>query len=468
MSKVKFIQWGTPKSPKTIEQYNDDFVSVREQYPGGVIFVTYYTDEKKTKTKQEIWANSVQYSVGGGGGDVIYGTDMIDASGRTYKWQVDENGDFVRDEDEQLIPEYTGITGSEGSIYVYTGTKTQTAYYWVTTDNDGKWEPFNVDANNIWITSQVTMAGNYTQVGNLSKDKDGSKSLNNEVTGTENKDPFTLQTLINKIFTEELADTSDWAYYFTASIGAPTLTASLKGGKFDSTKKTAVVGSKITITSTTPTSTASQYAKVHPVYGYYTSEDDKNLQTEEYTVTATPGNANNATSVSGTGDKTVASGKNTWTVTVTGDTYSLNTTATDPGITPVNNVGKKQTTLTLDTETWGSASPTKNPPTNFSSITYTGVYEVFFNGESLYPTWHSGNINSVTVANTPFVKPANYGQCTIEAPKTCGGKIEIEALGNFMSGTYEQREEVTINGAAYYKFTLSADLGDGAKWRIVN
>ena len=28
MSKVKFIQWGTPKKPKTIEQYNDDFVSV--------------------------------------------------------------------------------------------------------------------------------------------------------------------------------------------------------------------------------------------------------------------------------------------------------------------------------------------------------------------------------------------------------------------------------------------------------
>jgi hypothetical protein len=51
MSKVKFIQWGTPTNPKTIEQYNDDFVSVREQYPGGVIFVTYYTDESKTKTK---------------------------------------------------------------------------------------------------------------------------------------------------------------------------------------------------------------------------------------------------------------------------------------------------------------------------------------------------------------------------------------------------------------------------------
>lgn len=64
MSKVKFIQWGTPESPKTYNDYTTSFESVKDQYPGGVIFVT-YTDDKN-KQKQEIWANGVQYSVGGG------------------------------------------------------------------------------------------------------------------------------------------------------------------------------------------------------------------------------------------------------------------------------------------------------------------------------------------------------------------------------------------------------------------
>lgn len=155
MSKVKFIQWGTPEKPKTYQQYTESFEDVKSQYPGGVIFVTYTDDNDKQK--QEIWANGVQYSVGGGGGgNVIYGTDMIDATGKTYTWQIDgETGEFVIDENGQRIPEYTNITGSEGSIYVYTGEKTQTAYYWVTTDDGGKWEPFNVDAENIWFDGAV-------------------------------------------------------------------------------------------------------------------------------------------------------------------------------------------------------------------------------------------------------------------------------------------------------------------------
>lgn len=63
MSKVKFIQWGTPENPKTHNDYTTSFESVKGQYPGGVIFVTYVDD--KNKQKQEIWANGVQYSVGG-------------------------------------------------------------------------------------------------------------------------------------------------------------------------------------------------------------------------------------------------------------------------------------------------------------------------------------------------------------------------------------------------------------------
>jgi hypothetical protein len=58
-----------------------------------------------------------------------------------------------------------GYTGSEGSIYVYTSEKTQTAYYW----KDNKWNPFNVDAENVWFHKDITMAGDYTHIGNLKK-----------------------------------------------------------------------------------------------------------------------------------------------------------------------------------------------------------------------------------------------------------------------------------------------------------
>lgn len=130
MSKVKFIQWGTPESPKTYNDYTTSFASVKEQYPGGVIFVT-YTDDKN-KQKQEIWANGVQYSVGIGGGNVIYGTTAPDADGI-----VTVDGDIV--------------TGNEGYIYVYTTSNSQTAYYW----KDNKWIAFDIDAEHVWFPEGV-------------------------------------------------------------------------------------------------------------------------------------------------------------------------------------------------------------------------------------------------------------------------------------------------------------------------
>ena len=126
MSKVKFIQWGTPEKPKTYQEYTESFEDVKSQYPGGVIFVTYTDDNDKQK--QEIWANGVQYSVGGGGGNVIYGDTKVNADGTAGE-----------------------VTGEEGYIYVYTGENTQTAYYW----KDNKWNPFNVNAENIWFPNGV-------------------------------------------------------------------------------------------------------------------------------------------------------------------------------------------------------------------------------------------------------------------------------------------------------------------------
>lgn len=159
MSKVKFIQWGTPEKPKTYQEYTESFEDVKSQYPGGVIFVTYTDDNKKQK--QEIWANGVQYSVGGGGGgNVIYGTTAVGSDGTA--------GD---------------ITGDEGYIYIYQSDTAQTAYYW----NNGKWKPFNVDAENIYFPNgfERTEAWGY-----FTASADGT--LKNETKPTEGELPKNL------------------------------------------------------------------------------------------------------------------------------------------------------------------------------------------------------------------------------------------------------------------------------------
>lgn len=109
MSKVKFIQWGTPDSPKTYTDYTTSFESIKEQYPGGVIFIT-YTDENN-KQKQEIWANGVQYSVGGGvdvegvlDNVLVFGSDNTIIDSGISKDKIDEG--FTKSE-------YDAVNASE-------------------------------------------------------------------------------------------------------------------------------------------------------------------------------------------------------------------------------------------------------------------------------------------------------------------------------------------------------------------
>ena len=144
MSKVQFIQWGTDVSPKkftdrwAVDEQNKptgpstSFSELLAAYTGGVIFVT-YKDAKDKDLVQEIWANGVQYSVGGGGGNIIYGTTAPDADG------------IVTVEDNT-------VTGSEGYIYIYTQANgLQTAYYW----NVNKWSAFEVEAEHVWFPDGV-------------------------------------------------------------------------------------------------------------------------------------------------------------------------------------------------------------------------------------------------------------------------------------------------------------------------
>ena len=127
MSKVKFIQL----TATSTTDYQSKIEQTLQSYPGAIIFVANNGDGK-----QEIWANGQKYEVGGGAGNVIYGDKPVNASGQVVL-EEDGDGNPVKVQ-----------SGEEGSIYVYKGLTSQTAYYW---SAEGKWEPFNVDAENVWF-----------------------------------------------------------------------------------------------------------------------------------------------------------------------------------------------------------------------------------------------------------------------------------------------------------------------------
>lgn len=468
MSKVKFIQWGTPTNPKTIEQYNDDFVSVREQYPGGVIFVTYYTDENKTKTKQEIWANGVQYSVGGGGGNVIYGTDMIDATGKTYKWQVDEEtGDFVIGEDGQRIPEDTNITGSEGSIYVYTGENTQTAYYWFSTDNGGRWEPFNVDAENVWFHKDITLAGDYVSIGNFSK---GSTTATKSVQTLLNKNgtSFTLLDFVTGMLSKAVASGAQ----FSTSVGETKAegTITVKNGENAvSTNSYVEVGTTLTVGASLKTnSNVTQYLTANTAtYGYRETPNGSTIKANySQSVTPTTSSTDNDSctlKLKKPGDTTASTYSSTTYELVNGaHVFTASTTSktwtgksfTSKTIIPLNNLGQEEDSITPTTEMLAIyANNDLTPETISPSITVTGYWPVYYGSLATCPSeWTKSNFGSTKSRTIPnsFALAKGHTTVFVAIPSTVSKKIT----------KFETANPVATHGDFSTKSGVSVTLGN--------
>ena len=449
MSKVKFIQWGTPESPKTYNDYTTSFESIKDQYPGGVIFVT-YTDDKN-KQKQEIWANGVQYSVGGsGGGNIIYGTTAPNAAG-----VVTVDGSEVK--------------GADGYIYIYTTLDSQTAYYW----KDNKWVAFEVDAEHIWFHEDITLAGDYTRIGNFTKSQTGTSSVYSQIGQASGS--YNLKTLLEKLLSKEESDSSSWEYTFSSTLsGDPSVTFTVKSG--DLSGDYATVGTVITVSNTTPTSSATQSASVSPRFGYYlgTSTEKKTVtKTVSGTPTASSGAADSVSlTKSGkgslsNGELTVAAGQTTVTATASGKTYNLDTTVTDPVVTPLTNLGNKQTSLTLDTTNWGQSSTTVTASSTTGSKSVTGVYPVYFEGASLWPTRHSANIKNAELAKTK----SNTESSILEVPTSLGGTLQVKTPEGWKKHDDYTTNSVnkTVNGntVAYTQYIPSAANGTGTLYKLV-
>ena len=200
-NKVKFIQLGTDANPVANDTYNAGVSTERSlaytkaQYPGAIIFATFY--DNSGKPAQEIWANGVKYAVGGGG-TVYVGTKTVDSkgtlsnTGQIYKGKYDANGSL------------SSVTPSVGDIYLQcknlTGDKfdalTSTGFVYTEAE---RWEALagSVNAENVWFNDNITLAGNYTQVGNITK---SSTTATGSIDCSDGK---TLKDLMTQIFTKE-------------------------------------------------------------------------------------------------------------------------------------------------------------------------------------------------------------------------------------------------------------------------
>lgn len=396
MSKVKFIQWGTPDDPKTYaERWASEgvdstiFKNVLDTYQGGIIFVT-YTD-KDNKQAQEIWANGVRYSVGGDStGNIIYGTSLPDP----------KTGKVVISGKE--------LVGTDGSVYVYKSADHQTAYYW----DQNKWNPFNVDAANVWFHEDITLAGNYTSIGNFSKGGvDTTASLYTKLGLASGETDFSLKTLITKLLSEVVFPTPSTSNAsLTSSVTAPSITSSTTGV---SNNAILDIGTKIGINAVTANGadwSGQEYTQISGLtYGYSTdgvnaTSTNKSLTSENYATPTLTGNttysltyetvsgfstlkvpsaASNAAAascqISAISDVTVDEGKNTIKLTETGRSHTTTTKALS-SVYITSNVGTWDSSK--KTEAVSSQTLTSTAPTDSSTFTVYGVTPIYSNGSA--------------------------------------------------------------------------------------
>ena len=382
MSKVKFIQL----SAASKSQYDKKLEEAQSSYPGAIIFVTYTDDTDNNKQKQEIWANGTKYEVGGGAGNVIYGDVPVNANGVA--------GDY---------------TGSEGSIYVYKSENSQTAYYW----ESNKWEPFNVDAENIWFHEDITLAGNYTSIGNFSKTSiEGTASLYDKLGLEDQTKDFSLKTLITKLLSEVVfpTPTDPSPATLTSSVTAPSITSSTSGVSNDAILN---IGDLITINSVTANSSSysgQTYTRISGLtHGY--SNDGQNLtsvnsyiqsanyttptltpntdyilsysKTSGFSTLSLPADSSNAEATKCTINQIqnvkVDSGKNTLTLTETGRGHTT-TTAALSSVYITSNIGTWDSAH--KTSAISSRTLTSPNPTNSKTFTVYGVMPIYTNGAS--------------------------------------------------------------------------------------
>ena len=366
MSKVKFIQL----TATTTEDYKSKIEQTLQSYPGAIIFVA-----NNGAGKQEIWANGLKYEVGGGGtGNVIYGDKPVNANG---------------------IAE--GYTGSEGSIYVYVNETTQTAYYW----KDGKWEPFNVDAENVWFHEDITLAGDYTQIGNFTKPETGTAKIKT-ILGKVGQD-FNLQDLITGLLSKAIASGAQFSVTLSPNQKAVGQLIIKNGNNNVSNNAQFEVGTNLSVSAQLKTASAvkQKLTANTSTYGYKTTPSGS-LIMANYTQEKTP-------TISGNDECTLKKGDAVYSATtfeVTNGTTTFKAETTSAAYTgvkfdtvtiiPVNNLSEEEASITpTSTQLNQYEGQTLTPGADSPTLNIKGYWPYFYGSLSSCPTnWVQANLGS--------------------------------------------------------------------------
>lgn len=392
MAQVKFIQLGTFNEPIANADYQSKLDQTKKDYPGAIIFATYWSDNKQSERVQEIHANGEKYSVGGGGGGTVYvGNAEIENGVLKEPGTVWKDGFYTGTD----IGNFINYTFKYGDIYIYktrwdASPSESSGYVYVKKSQENgvdHWEALAgaVGAENVWFHNDITLAGNYTAVGNI--------NISDSVIDVSDKG-MTLKTLIDRIFTKELKPSiGDPVYSFTANLTAPSISLDKTGTQY--------VGTKIALSKITQNdSSCSESIKLTGLtYGYtvngtkssnttYSRSQTGHETSGDYTLNATisgfktkDGNAVSLSAAKNTQGKLelpatdlyVGYGTNTVSIAETGLTYTANgfTKETVQVLTNLGNVSEEKVAEHASGETIG-------PDTKTSTKSVTGVWPVYY------------------------------------------------------------------------------------------
>lgn len=406
-----------PANPKYGQIYTDSVSGKIKQYNGSE-WVTIGAMVEDSETNGNLVIDGVEMtvyelptasaSVMGGvkvGGGLSVATDGTVSRDINYF-----NG--VRNTDETDDAAITRIVGDatpyEGDICVIRTLITGTAYsYMAYVYENGIWNAMdgNVDASNVIMRADIVTAGDYTQVGNVTKNKTATGSIT--AAGKSVADVFTA------IFTKEL----------NPSATAPKATVTLTDA-----------GAKEVGTTFTPAYSASLSAGSY-TYGPATG------------ITATSW----AISDSNNNESTSASGSFASFVVTDTTNYKVSATAThDAGAIPVTNLGNEYASVQIAA---GSKSGSSGTVSGYRSYFYgSKVGAVELSSDNIRGLTNSGKaVGTSQTFNMSIADGAT--QVIIAFPtntsKTLSSVLDVGAFGTDIVGKFV-KSEVDVEGANDY------------------
>lgn len=269
MALVKFIQLGTTDNAIPWGDYSGEASNPKSlkkaklDYPGAIIFATYIN--KSGEKTQAIHANGEEYSVGGGGGGTVYVGTVAVTDGK-----VDNKDNVYKDGFSGT--KYTG-SFKPGDIYIYKTSQTASSlessgYVYVKDNDNGHWEALAgaVGASNVFFDQDITLAGDYVQVGNFNKKTQAG-------TATVNAVGKSLKDILEQMLSQEAYPTTPLYQNgsLSVSVSAPSPTISkdetaYKDGSLIAVGTTGLTTNALTANTDSTSSTAAKIAGF--TYGY--------------------------------------------------------------------------------------------------------------------------------------------------------------------------------------------------------